>query len=382
MKIILNVDAITYPLTGIGNYVQQLASGLENHPRIEDVRFFSSHKWINSTQDIASANSNLASLRKHLPFKHSALKLYNFQKNFWFRNKSKSLANDYIFHSPNFLLMPYQGKSVVTIHDLSFIRYPQTHPPERIRLLEKELPKSLKRANKVIAISKHVKQEILNHFNIPADKIAVVSQGVDKLFYPRNQTESEPALKKYGLLHSKYLLTVATLEPRKNLNSLLDAYSMLPEALRQKHRLVIVGDKGWLNNKLLKRLTLLEARGDVIVTGYVSADELPVLYSAAYAFALPSLYEGFGLPVIEAMASGTPVLTTNSSSLPEVAGDAAILTDAHDITSISNGLIQLLTDKHWRQISTEKGIQRANQFSWKKCIDTTIKLYQALLPNN
>lgn len=381
MKIILNVDAITHPLTGIGNYATQLAQRLPHHSDIEDVRLFSSHKWVSSTENIADSNRNLAMLRKNLPLKSSALKIYNMQKNFWFQHKSRKFASDYIFHSPNFLLMPYAGKSVVTIHDLSYLRFPETHPKERIKLLNKELPKSLTRAQAIITISEYVKLEILKNFSINEEKIHVVTLGVSNRFRPKTREELMPVLKKYKLQDTQYLLSVATLEPRKNLNGLLDAYSILPSAIRQKYKLVIIGAAGWLNKNLLRRIEVLQRRGEIIATGYVEEKDLPDLYAGAHAFALPSLYEGFGLPVLEAMASGIPVLTSDSSSMPEVAGNCAILTDANDISNISSGLEKLLTDNHWQKSAISLGLQRAKTFSWDNCVDRTVQVYKVLAGN-
>ena len=376
MKVILNVDAITGPLTGIGNYAMQLACGLPKNPNIEDFKLYSSHRWIKDADHALKANQTLASLRKNIPLKGPALKLYTWQKNLWFKNKSKPMNKDYILHSPNYLLMPFEGPSVTTIHDLSFLRYPETHPKERVELLEKQLPLSIAQADAIITDSDYIKTEVQHILGVPEDKIHVVPLGVSTDYRPHSEAESTPILKKYNLDNLKYLLSVATLEPRKNLNSLIDAYLLLPKKTREEYKLVIVGARGWLSKNLQHRIEMLVKRGDIISLGYIQIEDLPHIYSGSSGFVLPSLYEGFGLPLLEAMAAGIPVLTSTSSSLPEVAAGAAILTNANDIEDISAGMIKLLEDQKWREKAIQKGLKRAQKYSWQKCINSTIKVYQ------
>ena len=376
MKVILNVDAITQPLTGLGNYAYQLAKGLPLNPAIEDVKLYSSHRWIKDAQTALRANQNLARVRNNVPFKTTALKLYTWQKNTLFKRKSKPFAKDYVLHSPNFLLMPYDGKSVTTIHDLSFIRYPQTHPIERIKLLEKHLPISLQRADAIITDSEFIKNEIQELLTVNPDKIHVVPLAVSKKFQPFEYGENLVALKKHKLDGINYLLSVATLEPRKNLNRLLDAYLILPKRIRQEFKLVIAGARGWLSQDLMAKIKLLVDKGEIISLGYVCDEDLVHIYAGAYGFVLPSLYEGFGLPLLEAMASGVPVLTSNESSLPEVAAGTAILTNAKETESISQGLLQLIEDNIWREKAVIKGLEMAKHFTWERCIEKTINVYR------
>jgi alpha-1,3-rhamnosyl/mannosyltransferase len=276
------------------------------------------------------------------------------------------------------LLLPFEGPSVTTIHDLSFIRYPETHPPERVALLEKELPKSIAQADAIITDSEYIKSEVNELLGIDKKKIHVVPLGVSQDFRPYSQQAVGPVLRRYKLNGIKYLLTVATLEPRKNLNSLIDAYLILPKKFRNEYKLVIIGARGWLSRNLLKRIKMLVGRGDVIALGYIVSEDLPFIYSGAYGFVLPSIYEGFGLPVLEAMSSGTPVLTSTSSSMPEVAAGAAILTNAFDIEEISEGLQQLIEDDGWRDQAIKKGLNRSKKYTWEKCIENTVSVYKSL----
>lgn len=381
MKVILNVDAITGPLTGIGNYANQLAKKLPKNPEIKELKLYSSHRWIKDSDHALKANQMLASIRKNVPLKGTALRLYTWQKNLWFKKKSKPFDQNYLLHSPNYLLLPFKGKSITTIHDLSFIRYPETHPKERVAILEKELPKSIAQASAIITDSDYIKKEVHEILGIEEDKIHVVPLGVSKDYRPYSEDECLQSLNKHNLTDLKYILSVATLEPRKNLNSLIDAYLLLPKKIRQEYKLVVAGARGWLSKNLQLRIEALVKRGDIISLGYIDSEDLPYIYSGAHGFALPSLYEGFGLPILEAMAAGTPVLTSTSSSLPEVAAGAAILTNADDIEDISAGLLQLIEDKNWRKEAVSKGLARANEYTWEKCINKTVEVYQHVLKN-
>jgi alpha-1,3-rhamnosyl/mannosyltransferase len=198
------------------------------------------------------------------------------------------------------------------------------------------------------------------------------------MYRPRTAEEILATLGKHGLEHSAYLLVVATLEPRKNLARLVRAYAALPVATKTRHPLVIVGARGWLNQELERTLAPLEASGTVRRLGYIGEDELPQNYAGAHAFAFPSLYEGFGLPVLEAMASGVPVLTSNVSSLPEVAGDAALLVDPNDEEALRDGLARLLDDTAWRTQASTRGLARSHDYPWSRCVDATIDAYRAV----
>lgn len=375
---ILNVDAITGPLTGIGNYAMQLACGLPKNPIIEEFKLYSSHRWIKDADHALKANQSLASLRKNIPLKGPALKLYTWQKNLWFKNKSKPFDKDYILHSPNYLLLPFDGPSVTTIHDLSFLRYPETHPKERVELLDKQLPKSIEQAHAIITDSYYIKAEVQQMLGVDEKKIHVVPLGVSKEYFPYDKAVTAPILHKYQLNDMKYLLAVATLEPRKNLNSLIDAYLLLPKNVRQNYKLVIVGARGWLSKNLQQRIDMLVNRGDIISLGYIDSEDLPYIYAGANGFVLPSLYEGFGLPILEAMAAGTPVLTSTSSSLPEVADGAAILTNANDIEDIAQGMMKLIEDNIWREKAVAKGLKRAREYTWEACVNKTVEVYKKI----
>jgi alpha-1,3-rhamnosyl/mannosyltransferase len=262
------------------------------------------------------------------------------------------------------------------VHDLSWLDYPEAHPVERVRFLDRHLPRTLERADRVLTDSAFIADEIASRFGVPRAKIRAIPLGVDAAYRPRSRDEIAPVLEKHGLRDSAYLLVVATLEPRKNLERLARAYAALPSTLKARHPLAIVGARGWLNRDLERVLAPLEAGGTVRRLGYVAENELPSIYAGAHAFAFPSLYEGFGLPVLEAMASGVPVLTSNVSSLPEVAGDAALTVDPLDERALSENLARLLEDDTWRDAASARGILRAREYPWSRCVEATVDAYR------
>jgi alpha-1,3-rhamnosyl/mannosyltransferase len=364
-------------LTGIGRYALELARGLAHHAAIEELKLYSAYRWVDDPSHALAANRTIAAIRRNVPFKAQALEVYQQLRSRLFRLHTRRLQG-FVLHTPNYVLMPFDGPALTTVHDLSWLSYPDAHPAERVRFLDRHLPETLARANLVLTDSEFIAAEIASRFALPRAKIRAIPLGVDAAYRPRTAEEMLATLAKYGLEHSAYLLVVATLEPRKNLARLVRAYAALPTATKTRHPLVIVGARGWLNQELERTIAPLEAAGAVRRLGYVAEDELPLIYAGAHAFAFPSLYEGFGLPVLEAMASGVPVLTSNVSSLPEVAGDAALTVDPNDETALREGLARLVDDSAWRTQATARGIARSRAYPWSRCIDATIDAYRAV----
>lgn len=377
MRVVLNVDAITAPLTGIGRYALELANGLARHEAIEELRLYSAFQWVNDPAHALAANRTIASLRSSLPFKTQALEIYSKLRSALFRAHTRRMRG-FVLHTPNYILMPFDGPALTTVHDLSALNYPETHPIERVRFLDRHLPRTLERADRVLTDSEFIANEIHSKLSVPREKLRVVPLGVDPSYRPRPLHELSDVLARHSLEADGYLLVVATQEPRKNLARLARAYSALPAALRARYPLVIVGARGWLNAELERTLAPLEANGSARRLGYVTEADLPLIYAGARGFAFPSIYEGFGLPVLEALASGVPVLTSNVSSMPEVAADIALAINPLDEDELRMGLERLLDDNVFRLDSAARGITHAARFPWSRCVDETIAVYREI----
>ncbi|MEI6070011.1 MAG: glycosyltransferase family 1 protein [Methylococcaceae bacterium] len=362
MKLILSVDALSSPLSGIGRYTWELASRIGQVQSVEQVRYFRNGEWID---DPASLLNGASSGRK----RH--YKLPRWAKDWYWRQACRGE----VFHGPNFFLPPYAENGAVTVHDLSVFKFPETHPVERLREFDRLFQRTLDRAAHLITVSETTKQEIIAYLDWPAEKITAIHNGVSAFFAPRNSEALMPLLSRYGLQYCGYILCVSTIEPRKRIDALLDAYNQLPVSLRATYPLVLVGGKGWLSESLHKQIERGQHAGWLHYLGYVPEADLPALYAGAQLFAYPSIYEGFGLPVIEAMASGVPVLTSNRSCLPEVAAGAARLVNPDDIDALTAGLEEGLVDSAWREKAITCGLKVAVRYDWAECVKQTAAVY-------
>jgi len=376
LKVILNVDAITHPITGIGQYTLHLGQQLAAQKRIETMQYFSSDHWVGDINQTAQSNQWISRLRPWIPFKGLALNTYAKRRNKHFTRLTAELR-DHVFHSPNFVLMPFEGRSVATFHDLSFVHFRETQPNYRLQFLDREIPKTLHQADALITPSAYIKQEIIDHFAYPAEKIHVTPLGVEAGFKEYTVIETSESLKTHQLKYKQFILSVATTEPRKNLTRLLQAYTQLPKVLREAYPLVLVGSKGWLNQELNQNIKSLVKKGQIISLGYVDKTVLQHLYAAAKLMAFPSVYEGFGLPIIESMASGTAVLTSHNSAMQEVAGGHAMLCNPMNVESIEVGLRGALENESWLSQAQTNGLAHSKQFTWQRCAELTIKAYES-----
>ncbi len=281
-----------------------------------------------------------------------------------------------LVHGPVFIA-PFIAPcpAVVTIHDLSFIRFPALFRPANRLYLASMARLSARRARRLIAVSAHAAAETVQLLGVPPERIDVVYHGVDPVFRPLPDDEVAAFRQRQGA-PERFVLFLGTLEPRKNLIRLLEAFARIYNA---KIKLVLAGGKGWLYDELFARVENLGLEEAVIFPGYVDAKDLPLWYNAATVVAYPSLYEGFGLPVLEAQACGTPVLTSNVSSLPEAAGDAALKVDPYDVDALAEGLNRMLTDASLRRELRERGLAHARQFSWTRTAQETARVYRRAL---
>jgi len=382
MKVILSIDPVRFPLTGIGRYTFELAQNLNKAPQIEELRFFSGHRFVNTLPESElSANpvpASSSNFRQSILKNRLAIEMYHLASPVIKRHALRNYA-DHIFHGPNYYLPPFQGPSVCTFHDLSVFTWAHCHPPERVRFMRKEIALTLKRANMLITDSEYTRQEVASYFNWPLEKIRSVPLACSADFRPRTSNELIATLTKHNLKLAGYSLYVGTIEPRKNLDTLLDAYALLPLSIRRQWPLVITGYHGWRSEQLHARIEAAVTAGWARYLGFVDAEELPLIYAGARLFVFPSLYEGFGLPILEAMASGVPVVCSNASTLPEVAGEAAAMCTPQDVDTLNQLIAAGLEDEAWRAQARNKGLLRAADFSWQRCARETAAVYQEVI---
>jgi glycosyltransferase involved in cell wall biosynthesis len=294
------------------------------------------------------------------------------------------LSWEMLLRSPDLLFVPshvlplvHPRRSLATVHDLGYHYYPEAHTLFQNLYLRWSTRYNARTATRILADSEATRRDLVHYYRIPEDKIAVVYPGRDECLAPAADPVLLDAVRtRYGLT-VPYLLYVGTLHPRKNLVRLVQAFASLL-ALNLDLSLVLAGQKGWLYEDISSQVRELGLGNRVLLTGYVPDVDLAPLLSGALAFVFPSLYEGFGLPVLEAMACGTPVVCSNTSSLPEVAGDAALLVNPHDTEALAAALARIVTDDGLRRELVERGFQQVRHFSWQRCAREALEALEAV----
>ncbi len=268
-----------------------------------------------------------------------------------------------LLHSMAFVTPLWQSRpTMLTVYDLSFLHFPERFPRLQRRYLQSQTKRSCRAAKRVVTISESGRHDVHNYYGVPLERIDVVYPGVDERFHPCS-AEQIAQFRERQQLPEQFLLHVGTLQPRKNIPILVEAMAQLK---RPDLPLVLVGGKGWHYSEIFERIARLGLNKQVRLTGYVADEELPYWYSAATALVFPSVYEGFGLPVLQAMACGAPVVASNSSSIPEAAGDAALLFAPHDIEQLVSHLQAVLDDQQQAETMRRRGLAHAHQFTWQR----------------
>jgi glycosyltransferase involved in cell wall biosynthesis len=278
------------------------------------------------------------------------------------------------FTAPLFCPVPV----IATIHDLAFEHMPETFTRRGSLQLKFTVRRTAKRAARIATVSEYSRQDLIKTYKLPPEKVVVTHNGIGPIFSPQpaSSAEAQKLHHRFGI-ERDFILAVGSLQPRKNLVRLIRAYAKLRS--RQdgfNHQLVIVGRKLWLADEIFAEAKRQEWGRDVILTGYVPDEDLPAFYRAARAFVYPSLFEGFGIPPLEAMACGTPVVTSNTSSLPEVAGDAALLINPYDEQDLASALIRIVNDEKLRALLRERGFVQSKKFTWRNAAEKTLQLYR------
>ncbi|MCK4431428.1 MAG: glycosyltransferase family 4 protein [Candidatus Aminicenantes bacterium] len=377
MKIGLDVDSLTIKSGGIGRYavnlINHVAKILLNEGQNEIFIFFH-HSF---DRDLIHKHSHLKFIDKYTNIKSNVLR-----KGIFLPFSMRRLKMD-LFHGLDHIGIPFlyedkRCKYVVTIHDLITRIYPSKFTKKHRLVQNTLLPHILRKADRIIAVSNSTKNDIIKFYPEYAHKIKVIYEGVESQFFPRSNHEIEKTLDKYNV-DFRYILFLGTVEPRKNIIRVVDAFIQLKQEGNIEQKLIITGRKGWLYKDIIEKINKTPFSQDIIFTDFVDDEDLPSLYSGAEIFLYPSLYEGFGLPVLEAMSCGSPVITSNLSSLPEIAGDAAILVDPMNVEEIVQAMEKLLRDRELRKELKRKSLERAKFFSWEMAAKETLHLYEDIL---
>ncbi len=375
--IALRATPLLFPNAGVAHYIRSLA--LELRAAGENIALFTPFKWDLDVAHEAGQSPVAANVRKTmfraLPRPRQAARIFETAL-LALNARARGVA---LYHEPATFPLPFNGPTVVTVHDLSWIRFPETHPADRRRTLDRSFPDLLARARHVLTDSDFVKQELVREFGLDPSAITTAHLAARNCFRPRDADECASVLQRFGLCHRSFFLCVGTLEPRKNLIRTIRAFTDLPPQRRKECPLVLVGATGWNSSDLEREISGLAATGELIPLGFTGEDDLARLYSAAKALLYLSLYEGFGLPPLEAMASGTPVVVSNSSSMPEVVLDAGLQVSPLDEAAIREAMLRLLEDKKLCETLAARGIERSREFSWARCASTTREVYGRVL---
>ncbi|MFZ2192826.1 MAG: glycosyltransferase family 1 protein [Candidatus Moraniibacteriota bacterium] len=278
----------------------------------------------------------------------------------------------------------YRGKTVATIHDLAVIKVPEAFPALVRAKTKAMLSLAINKADKLIAVSASTKKDVCEMFKVSEDKVQVIYSGFDKRLSEKSKVSREEILKRYELSSDeKYILFLGTIEPVKNITRLLEAFALFKKMFASEnkkfnYKLIMAGKKGWLAAEHKQLAKDLEIEKDLIFTGYVVGDEVPMLFSQADFFVMPSLYEGFGTTVLEAFATGVPAIVSGVSSIPEIAGDAARLVNPMDVKDIATAMFQFSQDENLKDNYRQKGYQQVEKFNWEKCAQETLEVYKSL----
>lgn len=369
MKIGLELQPVMAMRSGIGTYTYEITRRLKNTDNIEFEGLL--FDFLNKNEfDVAKQYS--------FPLRYCTCMPYGVYRRIWhmvplcYNNLFQNRAN--IFHFFNYIVPPrVHGKVITTVYDMTYKLFPETMDPKNLRRLNEGMAYSLSRSDQIITITKSSKEDILKYFNIPESKINIISPS----FSIRDTTLQKVDLCKWGI-NSPYILFLGNLEPRKNITNLIKAYALIKKEHHIDQVLVVAGQKGWRYNQIFEQITELGLQEDIIFTGYISDEEKSLLYKNADAFVFPSLYEGFGMPILEAQKCGTPVLTSHTSSMPEVAGESALLVNPLDYHDISDKLYNMLTDSALRKELILKGSENIKRYTWDSAVKKLMDIYKTM----
>ncbi|WP_448552183.1 glycosyltransferase family 4 protein [Thalassotalea montiporae] len=383
VKVIFGVDSLLNQMSGVGYYSREILKKVSASNDMERMLFFAHGRFFELKDFKTSHSNNSASenkknkVREYLSRSKLATSLYMGVIPI---KERLSLSNykDFIFHSPNFHLPQFGGKKVVTVHDLSTLLFPEFHPSNRLKFINKQLKNIEKSADAIVTVSPMVRDEILKHFPNTKNRVFVTPLGVSEQFLPKEKSSVAMFLSKDNLLYHKYFLFVSTIEPRKNLDRLLDAFKIYFDKRVQFFPLVIIGGVGWKSDRVMTKIRELERLGVVLYKGYVQEEHMPYYYSGARALLMPSIYEGFGLPVLEAMSCNTAVVTSDNTPMADIVGDCGVMVNPFSIEDMARKIIELSEDQGMYLELAKLGRHKSKSYSWAECAEKTMDIYKAL----
>lgn len=394
MNIVIGATTMFGPLTGVGHYTLQLTRALMQQEDIESLQLLV-HGRLRPASAALPVIQQFEAPAGVISPAHKASWTYNYRR---LLAKNASLATLYastmqivaasslrrldrntLFHATDFRLPRFKGRKVASILDLSTLNMPQCHPPARVRAINRQIQHAIQHADHIITLTDFVKHEIQGRFDVPDERITTIYLAADETYRPVSEAEFSACVTGSRLQYKRYLLALGTIEPRKNLRRLLDAY----ELYYSRHGssslpLVVAGYRGWQSDDIHRRLRQLEERGLIYYLGYVPQSELPTLVAGACALVFPSLYEGFGLPVIEAFQAGTPVITSANTAMAEIARGAALLAAADDHEQLAQRMYELSSNPTLAAQLSNRGREVSRQYSWSRCVAATMQLYRSL----
>lgn len=359
MRVTLCVNSLEPRPSGIGRYTWELCKGLSRRSDVSPL-FFGHNELVKDPS---------ALLYRKPRSRNNLIRAFQ-------RRRALRAVRPTLLHGPNYFLPLSADSAVITIHDLSVFRYPEFHPVERVRDFERNLQGSIDKAQHLITDSETIRREVIDFTGLSPERVTAVPLGISEAFRPVSLEERSPVLQRYGLPLTGYGFTLSTLEPRKRIDRLLTAWRELPLSTRSHYPIVIGGTGGWNNQELHEQIRTGAKEGWVLPLGLVDEVDLPAIFSGAVLFAYPSVYEGFGLPPLEAMAGGVPAVIGASSCLAEVTKGAAMVTDPDDTKEFALALLRAIEDNQWRSEAISAGIKVAEGYTWTRCVDKTVGVYQ------
>jgi len=376
MKIGIDGIPLSAAKTGVGHYTFEVARALAVAQPQEEFQVVSQIPFV------AAAIESTEPTPSNLAFIHEPVNA--FTKHWWTLGLPLYMRRNSfdLFHGTNYDVPLWGGvPTVLTIHDLSLFLYAETHEERRVKRARRRLPIMVRLATRIIVPTESVRSEVCEHFSVDTNKVVVIPEAPRRCFHPVGPESAREVLSRFGIEDS-FVLYVGAIEPRKNLITLVRAMEELYTATTLRPQLVIAGPKGWLSDDLFAHVATSLIKDRIVLTGYLGDDSLRALYSTCSVMCYPALYEGAGLPPLEAMACGAPVITSDARAVVEMTGDGAMSVAAMDHRGLAQSIVKLLSNASEREALVQRGLKRAAQFTWERAAAETYETYLAAIQAN